>query len=255
MADYRIDELAQKAGTTVRNVRAYQERGLLPPPRRQGRAGWFGDMHLSRLRLIGHLLERGYTLANIGELLTAWENGHAVEQLLGQFPDGSPLAGKEIPTHVSVTWLAEAFGGLVAPEDLPDALSAALDLGILQPADDNFEVVDPRLLRAAAELISAGVPPQALARHARLLRNDVERIARRFVELVTENVFEPQLGSLADPAEATKLAELAQRLRPLADIVVLSELGRAMDREASQRLHDHVERMLRSGVAQDGISN
>jgi DNA-binding transcriptional MerR regulator len=32
MTEYRIDELAREAGTTVRNVRAYQERGLLAPP-------------------------------------------------------------------------------------------------------------------------------------------------------------------------------------------------------------------------------
>ncbi|MFB9386717.1 MerR family transcriptional regulator [Pseudonocardia petroleophila] len=37
--EYRIDELAHTAGTTVRNIRAYQDRGLLPPPRRVGRVG------------------------------------------------------------------------------------------------------------------------------------------------------------------------------------------------------------------------
>jgi DNA-binding transcriptional MerR regulator len=244
MTDYRIDDLAQKAGTTVRNIRAYQERGLLPPPRREGRAGLFGDVHLSRLRLIGQLLERGYTLANIGELFTAWENGHAIEQLLGAWPDGSPLAGQELPTHVTAEWLAEAFRGILPVEEIPNALSAALDLGILVPAGDRFRVADPRLLRVAAELVAAGVPPKALERHAHLLRGDVERIARRFVDLVTENVFEPSVGSLANPAEATKLAQLAQRLRPLADIVVLSELGRAMDREASQRIQEYLVRAL-----------
>jgi DNA-binding transcriptional MerR regulator len=33
----KIDELAQRAGTTSRNIRAYQERGLLPPVRVEGR--------------------------------------------------------------------------------------------------------------------------------------------------------------------------------------------------------------------------
>lgn len=36
MTEYRIDELAHAAGTTSRNVRAYRERGLLPPPRKRG---------------------------------------------------------------------------------------------------------------------------------------------------------------------------------------------------------------------------
>ena len=44
MAEYRIDDLAREAGTTVRNVRVYQDRGLLPPPRREGRAGIYSDV-------------------------------------------------------------------------------------------------------------------------------------------------------------------------------------------------------------------
>lgn len=244
MTDYRIDDLAREAGTTVRNVRAYQERGLLPPPRREGRAGLFGDVHLSRLRLIGQLLDRGYTLANIGELLAAWENGHAIEQLLGAWPDGSPLAGQELPDHVTTEWLAEAFRGILPVEEIPNALSAALGLGILEPADDRFRVADPRLLRVAAELVAAGVPPKALEHHARLLRNDVGRVARRFVDLVSEHVFEPSVDALANPTEAARLAQLAQRLRPLADIVVLSELGRAMDRVAGRRVQELLTRSL-----------
>jgi DNA-binding transcriptional MerR regulator len=244
LTDFRIDELAREAGTTVRNVRAYQERGLLPPPRREGRAGLFGPAHLGRLRLNGHLLHRGYTLANIGELLTAWENGHAIEHLLGLFPDGSPLAGREIPTHVSAEWLAEAFADLVPAKDMPETLSSAVDLGILAPEGERFRVLDPRLLRAASELIAAGIPPRALVEHARLLRQDVQRIARRFVDLMAEHVFEPRAVSLPSPAEAAQMAELAQRLRPLGDIVVLSELGRAMDRETTHRFETYIARLL-----------
>ena len=39
MGEYRIDELARLAGATVRNIRVYQDRGLLAPPRRDGRVG------------------------------------------------------------------------------------------------------------------------------------------------------------------------------------------------------------------------
>src|SRR5689334_12317394 len=60
--EYTVDELARAAETTVRNVRAYQDRGLLAPPERRGRSGIYTDSHLSRLRIIGQLLERGYTL-------------------------------------------------------------------------------------------------------------------------------------------------------------------------------------------------
>ncbi|HVZ69581.1 MAG TPA: MerR family transcriptional regulator, partial [Rhizomicrobium sp.] len=67
--EFTIDELAREAGTTVRNVRAYQEKGLLPPPEKRGRVGIYGNAHLARLRLISPLLERGYSLANVAELI------------------------------------------------------------------------------------------------------------------------------------------------------------------------------------------
>lgn len=247
MPEFRIDELAREAGTTVRNVRAYQERGLLSPPRRAGRAGLFDDNHLDRLRLVGRLLDRGYTLANIGELLSAWENGLAFEELLG-LADGDAALGAPttIPAFVSAEWLFEAFVGASAGADEGAALKAALDLGVLEPEADGFRVTNPRLLRAAVELTAAGVPLEALANHARVLRRDVERIARRFVDLVEVNVFQPSADELPTPEEAARLAALARRLRPLADTTVLGELGQAIDDESRRRLRAHLERLLRA---------
>ena len=48
MAEYRIDDLARAAGTSVRNVRYYQDGGMLPPPRRQGRVALYSEAHLAR---------------------------------------------------------------------------------------------------------------------------------------------------------------------------------------------------------------
>lgn len=81
--EYSVDELARAAGSSVRNVRAYQDRGLLPPPERRGRVGVYFDSHLKRLRLINQLLERGYSSANIKELLEAWEQGRDLDHVLG----------------------------------------------------------------------------------------------------------------------------------------------------------------------------
>lgn len=51
-AEFTIDELARESGMTVRSLRAYQERGLLPPPRLKGRTGFYGPQHLNRVRII-----------------------------------------------------------------------------------------------------------------------------------------------------------------------------------------------------------
>ncbi len=82
--EYTIDELARQAGTTVRNVRAYQDRGIIPPPERRGRAGVYNADHLSRLRIIGQPLARGYTSSSIGELIEALDQGQNLAQFIGR---------------------------------------------------------------------------------------------------------------------------------------------------------------------------
>src|SRR5438445_5387212 len=78
-----IDELARAAGTTVRNVRVYQDRGLLPPPERRGRLGLYGPDHLRRLRLVLRMLGRGYPLAALRELVEAWEEQRDLGPVVG----------------------------------------------------------------------------------------------------------------------------------------------------------------------------
>ncbi len=104
--EYSIDELARAASTTVRNVRAYQDRGLLPPPERRGRVGIYGESHLSRLRIIGQLLARGFTLVSIGELINAWESGSDLGGLLGlESAVSSPGATKNRSGSACRRWL------------------------------------------------------------------------------------------------------------------------------------------------------
>src|SRR5689334_6626218 len=81
--EYRIEELARLAGTTTRNIRVYRDRGLLHPPLRVGRIALFNDTHLTRLRLITSLLDRGYNISHVREMLSAWEHGKDLGSVLG----------------------------------------------------------------------------------------------------------------------------------------------------------------------------
>src|SRR4051794_20303536 len=82
-AELDIDELARRAGTSVRTVRMYQERGLLPAPERRGRRATYGEEHLIRLRLVQRLTERGYSLAAVKDLTAAWDARHGLGHVLG----------------------------------------------------------------------------------------------------------------------------------------------------------------------------
>ena len=238
--EYRIDELARESGTTVRNVRAYQDRGLLPPPRRSGRVGLYTDAHLARLRLIGQLLERGYTLGNIAELVSAWERGQDIRELLGLEAALVEPWSDEVAMTISLEDLNELFG------DDQDALQEAVKLGLLEPeeAGESFRVPSPRLLHAGAELIAAGIPLDAVLNHARQLARDTDRIAARFVELVAANVFEPYGDQPFPKEDVPRLADLLRRLRPLAQVTVDAYLARAMERRLARELGAHYDRLM-----------
>src|SRR3954452_17012186 len=69
VSDLTIDELARQSGMTVRNLRAHQSRGLLPPPEVRGRTGYYGADHLARVELIRDLQTEGFNLEAIRRLL------------------------------------------------------------------------------------------------------------------------------------------------------------------------------------------
>lgn len=54
---------------TPRNVRAYQSRGLVPPPHREGRSARYGPEHVARLRLVRALHGHGLTLTAVEDLV------------------------------------------------------------------------------------------------------------------------------------------------------------------------------------------
>ena len=189
MGEYRIDELARLAGATVRNIRVYQDRGLLDPPRRDGRVGIYTDAHMARLRLIGQLLKRGYIFANIGELLAVWERGGDIAEILDlESAVGLPWSD-EIPAYVTAARLAEMFGGEVTAADITQSVA----LGLIEPDGARYRVPSPRLLNAGAELVSVGMPLRAVLEMAGRLRTQVDAAASDLARTVTRYVLAAHL--------------------------------------------------------------
>ncbi|REK89057.1 MerR family transcriptional regulator [Streptomyces inhibens] len=242
-AEYRIEDLAHISGATVRTIRAYQDRGLLPRPERRGRANVYGDAHLARLRQIADLLDRGYTLASIKELLEAWDAGLDLGGVLGLVAEIDGPWTDEEASRISRADLDAAFGG--TSHDA--AVAEAVDLGVLERVpgrDDEFLVPSPQELAVAAELHSAGVPLLAISGHLREVRSQVEHIASRFLDFTTEHVFQPFLDHPPTDAEAAEAAALVRRLRPLAQQTIDAELARAMRTLATRYLRHHLSEAL-----------
>ncbi|MFI9170557.1 MerR family transcriptional regulator [Streptomyces lincolnensis] len=236
-----MEDLAHLSGATVRTIRAYQDRGLLPRPERRGRANLYSGAHLARLHQIAGLLDRGYTLASIKELLEAWDAGRGLGGVLGLVAEVDGPWTDEEAVRISRAELEERFGG--TPDDA--AVAEAVELGVLEPVpgdDDSFLVPSPQELAVAVELHAAGVPLSAISGHLRELRGQVEQIAARFLEFTTEHVFARYLEGPHRPtdADAAAAASLVRRLRPLAQQTVDAELARAMRLLAVRQLRQHL---------------
>ncbi|MFF7193431.1 MerR family transcriptional regulator [Streptomyces sp. NPDC008079] len=222
-----MEELAKAAGIPVRTLRFYRERRLLPPPRREGRIAWYSEAHLARLRTIAGLLERGHTLGGIAELIGAWENGRTlggVAELLGL--EGALTApwSEETPVRLTPEELADYFGEDVTPENL----TTALDIGYIGVDGENVIHISRRLLDASAALVHEGVPLAAVLAAGRGVRAHTDALADLFTQVIRTHV----IGPMDDlpPAEAHRIAESLQRLRPLAKNIVDAEMGLAMER-------------------------
>ncbi|MDX1587672.1 MAG: MerR family transcriptional regulator [Oleiphilaceae bacterium] len=235
-AEYSIDQLAQAGNSTVRNVRAYQDRGLLPAPERRGRAGVYTDVHLARLNLINHMLERGYTLANIHEMLNAWEKGQDLGELMGLESALSTPWTDELPDYLSPEQLLARF-----PEEemSGSTLELAIELGVVVPEKQRFRIPSPRLLNAGAELVEAGIPLRNLLLLLKGLRGNIDKVAAELTHQAS------RLLEVSDdkpiPQESVHhLTELVWRLRPLALVAVQAEVQRAMHQATQRYLGDRI---------------
>ncbi|MEV3909609.1 MerR family transcriptional regulator [Streptomyces canus] len=208
--EYRMEELARLAGITVRTLRFYRERKLIPPPRREGRIAWYDDHHLARLRTIAALLERGHTLTGIAELAEALDHGRDVADVLGVAPPT-----EEEPVRLTPEELAARFEGEVTPENL----AAAMELGYLGTDGDEIVHISRRLLDVSSELVREGIPLGEVLAAGKRVREHVDDLAEMFAALVLRHASEDDL----------------QRLRPLARSVVEAELSLALDRRLRKR--------------------
>lgn len=164
----RIEELAEASGAPVRNIRVYQERGLLPPPIRQGRTALYGPDHQDRLTLILRLLNRGYTFATIEELLIAEQLGFTLAELLSV--DSMRGERRHAVSRRRLTRSeARAVVGFDLPEDLVN-LGKSIGLGREPEAEGHF-FSDIHVVELFRELLLLGVDEQG-----------IEKISRHFME-------------------------------------------------------------------------
>ncbi|WMX44156.1 MerR family transcriptional regulator [Streptomyces roseicoloratus] len=226
---YTVDELAARAGVTVRTVRFYGTRGLLPPPViGPRRVGHYGPAHLSRLALIEELQRQGMTLA-------------AIERYLEQLP--ADLSAQDLAIHRALvaSWAPESAeaitrqelerraGRPLADRDV-DRLAA---MGVLdRTAEPGTFRLDGSLLRLGVELLDVPIEHETILASRTVLLEHARSAAQELARLFQEQVWSPYRESGADPDHLTAMKSLSAHMQPM----VVQALVTAFQRSLSEEL-------------------
>jgi DNA-binding transcriptional MerR regulator len=241
-----IRQLAERTGMTVRNIRAHQTRGLLPPPIVRGRTGYYGEEHVARIELTREMQADGLNLEAIRRVLDSGD-GSASElfdftrALKAPFED-------EAPEIVEAEELASIWG------DTPDAklIRRAERLGIFRTLPDGrVEVISPRLLRTAAELAELGIGAEDALVTAEKLRRHADGVARAFVDLFVKEIWQPFDRAGRPERDWPLMSEALERMRPLAAGALLATfqiaMGEAVEKESERTLRLAARQGKRTG--------
>jgi DNA-binding transcriptional MerR regulator len=228
--EYRIEQLAQAARVAVDTIRFYQGKGLLEPPRREGRITWYSDAHLERLRRIRELQQRGFTLTVIRRFLEG-ELEASDEALV------EAVTAPAAPETLTTDELAARSG--IAPPLLRNLERA----GLLQPMTDGDEprypAEDLEVLAAGLRLVEAGVPIGSLIELGADHAAAVEQTARRAVVLFDRHVRERiQAERLEERDAERELLRTFEELLEASGTLVRHHFRRALLRAA----REHIER-------------
>ncbi|MDQ1024399.1 DNA-binding transcriptional MerR regulator [Streptomyces umbrinus] len=220
-----VDELAARAGVTVRTVRFYGTRGLLPPPViGPRRVGHYGQDHLSRLALIEELQHQGMTLA-------------AIERYLQQLPEGLSAHDLAIHRAVVASWapdsaeevsraeLVRRAGRPLGAEDLDRLVAMSV---VREAADPGTYRVDLGLLRLGVQLLDVPIAHETILAARTVLLKHTRAAAHELSLLFRDEVSE------RESVEAMK--DLSAHMQPLVVQALLTTFQRSLKEELREWL-------------------
>jgi DNA-binding transcriptional MerR regulator len=229
-----VDELAARAGVSVRTVRFYASRGLLPSPRLRGRLGLYGADHLARLDLIRELQTHGFTLS-------------AIERHLERIPEDATPDDLALQRALLAPWTTDQSedldrhelnqrAGRHLDDQMLDQLAA---LGILEVLDDDRERVrlpSTSMLGVGVRALELGLPQEMLLQAKQIVEQRSAQIATELRELFAVNVLRPYVGRGRPEDERDRVRATTDQLRPL----TIQALVHGFQRAVNDVIRDHV---------------
>ncbi len=231
--DLTINELAEQVGMTVRNVRAYQSRGLLQPPEVRGRVGYYGSEHVARIELVRRFQSQGFNLQAIGALLDRGDSFlQEVEQLRRDLQD-DPLEDWTPMTEEEIR-LCEASS--------PGSIERFTRIGSIRRRPDGVLLGHRTLSEQGWELNRMGVAPQTIIDLMFVTARSLDTIGDVYMEVFHERAV-AALGSNPGQQEIQDLRDVFEEMTPHA-VQVMTTMFEIVLRKQSATSFERAVRQL-----------
>lgn len=216
-----LDELTSRVGMSVRNVRFYTTKGLVPPPIRRGRSGYYTADHVARLELVKELQSHGFTLAAIEKYVAGIPADASPEDIALHRAMLAPWQA-DVPVEMSRDELEKRAGRALSDDDL--ATLAALGI-VFRTKRGRFEVASSQL-SVGVGLVDLGFPIEAALAAADVYAAHGRQLAEELYALFRTMVWPRYKESGAPPEQ---LRQVVERLKPLSIASLVAAYESAMD--------------------------
>lgn len=224
-----LEELCARVGMSVRNVRFYTTRGLVPPPHKKGRSGYYSAQHLARLELVSELQSHGFTLSAIEKYVSSIPAGATPEDIALHRAMLAPWSA-DLPVQMTREELAERIG-----RDLDDAsLRTLTALGIISRHEDGYRVATSQL-SVGLSLVELGFPSEAAIAAGQVYLRHGREMARELNDIFRTMLW-PAYRENPSVEEAEKLQRIVERLKPLSIASLVAAYEAAIDQSKREKI-------------------
>lgn len=200
-----LEELTARVGLSVRTIRFYTSRGLVPPPIRRGRSGYYCAEHVARIELVLELQSHGFTLSAIERYVAGIPEDATPEDIALARTMLAPWQS-DLPVEMDHAQLEARAGRALSDEDIA-TLQA---LGVLRLRDAAYLVASNQLA-IGVRLLELGFPREVAVAAAAVYAEHGEQMAKELHDVINEKLA-PLYGG---ETSSEHFREIMERLKPL----------------------------------------
>ncbi len=223
-----LDELCNRVGMSVRNVRFYTTKGLVPPPIRRGRSGYYAPDHVARLELVQELQSHGFTLSAIQRYVAGIPQDASPEEIALRRTMLAPWQA-DLPVELSKAELEKRIDRELTDDDLETLIA----LGIAFRTEQGRYQVALSQLSVGLGLLDLGFPLEGALAASEVYRRHGHEIALELYDVFRKMIWPVYQESGASPE---MVQEVVERLKPLSIASLVSAYEAGMDETTRERI-------------------